>query len=132
MMKVYLIVRNGAQGILVEKNNRSLGMDEMDPFTEKIAKELKKRISSKYLLHQFIIFGSSARGDSRMGSDIDVWVCLPELNRDIEENLFDIAYDLELEYDCLIDLIAVSEQDLNGKIGQAPIRENILSEGIAL
>ena len=104
----------------------------MNPITRKIAEELRKRIESKYRLRQFRVFGSSARGDSKKGSDIDVWVCLSELNRDIEENLFDIAYDMELEYDCLIDLIAVSEQDLKGKIGKAPIQKNILSEGIAL
>ena len=104
----------------------------MNSTTREIAKELRKRIASKYLLRQFRVFGSSARGDSRKGSDIDVWVCLADLNREIEENLFDIAYDLELEYDCLIDLIAVSEKDLKGKIGKAPIHKNILSEGIAL
>jgi len=59
-------------------------------------------------------------------------VCLAKLNREIEEGLFDIAYDLELKYDCLIDLIAVSEQDLEGKIGIAPIQRSILSEGVAL
>ena len=104
----------------------------MNSTTRKIAEELRKRIASKYSLRQFRVFGSSARGDSRKGSDIDVWVCLAKLNREIEESLFDIAYDLELEYDCLIDLIAVSERDLKGKIGKAPIQKNILSEGIAL
>jgi len=105
---------------------------EMNPTTKKIAEELRKRIASKYLVHQFRVFGSAARGDSRKGSDIDVWVCLSELDREIEEDLFDIAYDIELEYDCLIDLIAVSEKDLKGQIGIAPIQKNILSEGIPL
>ena len=104
----------------------------MDPRTRKIAEELKRRIELKYRLRQFRLFGSAARGDARRESDIDVWVCLTELNRDIEEDLFDIAYDVELEYDCLIDLIAVSEQDLNGDIGRAPIQKSILSEGVAL
>jgi len=104
----------------------------MNQTTRKIAEELRKQIASKYSLRQFRVFGSAARGDSRKGSDIDVWVCLSELNREIEENLFDIAYDLELKYDCLIDLIAVSEKDLKGQIGIAPIQKNILSEGIAL
>jgi predicted nucleotidyltransferase len=105
---------------------------EMNPITKRIAEELRKRIASKYLVRQFRVFGSAARGDSRKESDIDVWVCLSELNREIEEDLFDIAYDIELEYDCLIDLIAVSEKDLKGQIGIAPIQKNILSEGIPL
>ena len=104
----------------------------MDPITRRISEELRNRIASKYSLLQFRVFGSSARCEAKKGSDIDVWVCLAELNREIEEDLFDIAYDLELEYDCLIDLIAVSEEDLKGKIGTAPIQKDILSDGIPL
>jgi predicted nucleotidyltransferase len=104
----------------------------MNPKRKEIAEQLKKRIASKYRIRQFLVFGSSARDEAAKESDIDVWVCLDELNRDIEENLFDIAYDIELEYDCLIDLIAVSESDLEGDIGKAPIRKNIMAEGVAL
>ena len=104
----------------------------MDRNTKKIVEELRERIADQYLIREMRVFGSSARGDTRKESDIDVWVCLAELNRKIEEGLFDIAYDVELKYDCLIDLIAVSEQDLDGKIGIAPIQRNILSEGVAI
>ena len=104
----------------------------MDPDRKKIVKELRERIADQYPIREIRVFGSSVRGDTRKESDIDVQVCLSELNREIEEMLFDIAYDVELKYDCLIDLIAVSEQDLNGRIGTAPIQKNILSEGIAI
>ena len=56
----------------------------MNPTTRKIVEELRKRIALKYSLQQFRVFGSSARGDSKKGSDIDVWVCLDKLNRSIE------------------------------------------------
>jgi len=104
----------------------------MDRDREKIVEELRERIADQYQIREIRVFGSSVRGDTRKESDIDVWVCLAELNREIEERLFDIAYDMELKYDCLIDLIAVSEQDLAGKIGIAPIQKNILSEGVAV
>jgi predicted nucleotidyltransferase len=104
----------------------------MDPKVLHIIEKLRSRISDKYTIRDLRVFGSSARGDSRIGSDIDVLVCLSELDRTIEEDLFDMAYDLELEYDCLIDLIAVSEWDLKGRIGLAPIYEKILSEGLAV
>ncbi len=101
----------------------------MDQDRKKIVEELRDRIADRYPIREIRIFESSAREDAREESDIDVWVCLAELNREIEEALFDIAYDMELKYNCLIDLIAVSEQDLKGKIGIAPIQKNILSEG---
>lgn len=104
----------------------------MDQKNHLIVEELRSRIAKKYTILDLRVFGSTARGDSRINSDIDVLVCLPEMNRTIEEDLFDIAYDLELECDCLIDLIAVSVQDLKGQMGSAPIYEKILSEGIAI
>lgn len=104
----------------------------MDDDRKKIVEELAKKIEEKYPIQEIRVFGSSARGENKKESDIDVWVCLVELNREIEEELYDIAYDVELKHDCLIDLIAVSEHDLNGKIGIAPIQRNILSEGIVI
>jgi uncharacterized protein len=104
----------------------------MEPWIVQIIEELRARIAERFLLRELRVFGSSARGDRRTGSDIDVLVCLAEMNRTIEEELFDIAYDLELKYDCLIDLIAVSEEDLIGTSPSAPIYETILTEGIAL
>ncbi len=97
-----------------------------------ILEVLRERITAKYTLVEMRLFGSTARGDSRIGSDIDVFVCLPEVNKVIEEELFDIAYDVELDHNCLIDIIVVSEDDLRGQSGSAPIFEKILSEGIAV
>jgi len=74
------------------------------------------------------LFGSSARGDSSKQSDIDILVRLPEISRQIEEELFDIAYDLELKYDCLIDVI-VLPKDATINI---PIYSNIEREGVPI
>jgi len=76
---------------------------------KKILKELKEKISEKYDINEMRLFGSSARGDRRADSDIDVFITLTKVNRQIEEDLFDIAYDLELKHDCLIDLIVFSD-----------------------
>ena len=75
------------------------------------------------------LLGSSARGDRREDSDIDVLTILPNVNRQIEENLFDMAYDLELKHDCLIDLIIFSEDIVNDHFSGLPIVQNVLKEG---
>ena len=54
-------------------------------------------------------------------------VRLPKVDRSIEEDLFNIAYDLELEYDCVIDVI-VLPQNFNNIM----IYQNIQKEGIAI
>ena len=57
----------------------------------KIVSELKGRISGKYSIKEMRIFGSFARGDRTPDSDIDVLVQLFHVNRQIEEELFDMA-----------------------------------------
>ena len=78
------------------------------------------------------LFGSTVKGERRKDSDIDVFVILPRIDRNIEENLFDIAYDLELEYDCLIDLIIFSEENLKQGVAKTPFYQSVLSEGLAV
>ena len=68
----------------------------MEQPIHEIVKELKEKISDRYKLHEIRIFGSTARGDRRLDSDIDVFVRLSHVTRQIEENLFDTAYELEL------------------------------------
>jgi len=101
----------------------------MDMLIQSIIMELKGKISDKYDVHEMRVFGSTARGDRREDSDIDVFVHMPKVNRQIEEDLFDMAYELELKYDCLIDLIVFSDEALKGRYGRTPIYEKVLSEG---
>ncbi len=97
-----------------------------------IVSELKKKISAKYLLHEIKVFGSSARGDRRTDSDIDVFIHLSHVDRQIEEDLFDIAYELELKHDCLIDLIVFDDSGLDGVFSTVPIYHKICAEGMAV
>lgn len=101
----------------------------MEELIYNIVKELKAKISDKYELHEIRIFGSSARGDRRLDSDIDVFVHISQVNRQIEENLFDIAYELELKFDCLIDLIVFSDEAVKGRYAETPLYYEIISEG---
>ncbi|MHB9031283.1 MAG: nucleotidyltransferase family protein [Candidatus Latescibacterota bacterium] len=95
---------------------------------ERVTKQFKQTVEKKYNIIEIKLFGSSARGDYSEASDIDIMVKLPKANRNIEEDLFNIAYDLELEYDCLIDVIVFSE-NMENKI---PLYQNIKKEGVAI
>lgn len=95
---------------------------------ELVSKQLKQRIAKKYTILEIKLFGSSVRGDFSKGSDIDIMVKLPNVTRRIEEDVFDISYDLELEHDCQIDIIVFSE-DIGKNI---PLYQNIKKEGIAI
>jgi len=93
-----------------------------------IVKQLRKKIESRYNIRDMKLFGSSARGDSSQDSDIDIMIKLPFVDRNIEEDLFNMAYDLELEHDCLIDIIVIPES-LKTSI---PLYQNIEKEGVAV
>ncbi len=93
-----------------------------------ITKQFRQIVEKKYNIIDMKLFGSSARGDYTKNSDIDILIKLPEVNRKIEEELFDIAYDLELEHDCLIDVIVIPE---NMKT-YIPLYQNIEKEGITI
>ncbi len=93
-----------------------------------ITKRFRQAVGDKYNIIEMRLFGSFARGDYSKSSDIDLMVRLPKVDRNIEEDLFNIAYDLELEYDCVIDVI-VLPQNFNNNI---MIYQNIQKEGIAI
>jgi len=93
-----------------------------------ITKQFRQTVENKYKIIEMKLFGSYARGDYSKTSDIDLMIRLPKVDRNIEEDLFNIAYDFELEYDCVIDVI-VLPQNFNNNI---MIYQNIQKEGIAI
>ena len=93
-----------------------------------IINQFKLAVEDKYNVITMKLFGSIARGDNTEISDIDIMVKLPIVNRKIEEDLYNIAYELELEYDCLIDVIVLPD-DIGNNI---PIYANIEKEGVLI
>jgi len=105
---------------------------DMDFPIQKIVTELKANISKKYNLKELRLFGSSARGDRTSESDIDVFACLAHVNRTIEEDLFDMAYELELKYGYTIDIFVFDTTINEGVNSYLPVYQNILKEGIVV
>src|SRR3990172_11064796 len=100
---------------------------ESAKYLTQILKELKQQITAKYPVIEMLVFGSKARGEDTPDSDIDVFVRLPAVTRTIEEDLFDMAHDLELKYDCLIDIIILSDSLLCTHAEYLPIYQRIVS-----
>jgi uncharacterized protein len=94
-----------------------------------ILHELKHMITEKYPIVEMRLFGSNARGEATQDSDIDVFLQLLRTDRTIEEDVYDMAYELELKYDCLIDVILLSDSMVKTYSEQLPIYHSILQEG---
>ena len=104
----------------------------MDKSIQQIVEELKSHISDKYKMTEMKVFGSTARDRRRPDSDIDIFILLPRVSRKIEEDLFDLAYELELKYDCLIDLVIFDEDSLKERFSFTPLYRKVISEGVSV
>ena len=97
--------------------------------------ELRRRLGQQYgdRLVQLVLFGSQARGDATVESDVDVLVVLrgdvPHPGLEIDA-MMDIIYDLTLRYEQTLSVLPVSEKDFRAR--QSPLLINIRREGVCL
>ena len=85
------------------------------PQLSEILARLKSELHRRYndRLVEIRLFGSQARGDATKESDIDLLVVLKgKVNTLKEQNYFlEFRYDLELEFQTLIQVLFISEQE---------------------
>jgi len=109
-----------------------IGLLKMDKQTRNILFDLKNKILSKYKLVEMRLFGSTARGDRHLNSDIDIFVRIINLDKKIEEDIFDLAYEVELKHNCLIDIFVFDDNKLQGNYLWTPVYQKILQEGVEI
>jgi predicted nucleotidyltransferase len=97
-----------------------------------IVREFKQAVAAKYPVSDMRLFGSNARGDATGESDIDIFLQIADLRTDIEQDVYNMAYELELKYDCVIDVILLSDATVRNHADYLPIYRNILREGVRL
>jgi len=106
------------------------------------------RAKEKGALHEFVskvkaslgrnllsirLFGSKARGDSTKGSDIDVVVIVTRLASDVKDQVFDIAFDVNLEFGVWISPRVVSARVFSTPLWRiTPFARSIKKDGIRL
>lgn len=83
-------------------------------------------------IREVILFGSHATGTAHEDSDYDVLIVL---NRDYDwrfrDQVINVVYDLELQYDILIDTFLISTHELRHTLrGSQPVFVNALKQGV--
>jgi predicted nucleotidyltransferase len=53
-----------------------------------IVHEFKQTVSAKYTVSDIRLFGSNARGDASEASDIDIYLQIANLTKDIEQDVY--------------------------------------------
>ncbi|MBI5746829.1 MAG: nucleotidyltransferase domain-containing protein, partial [Nitrospirae bacterium] len=79
---------------------------------KKALMELKKILEEVYGLLDFRIFGSKARGEDSLESDIDLMIELSEVSPKIESEIDKIIFSINLRYDCFISAVIFSKIEL--------------------
>lgn len=98
-----------------------------------VASEAKKILNDK--LNSVMLFGSYARGDYDMESDIDIMI-LANIRTD-EINLYtkkirEQIYRLEIEHDCVISLCVVPTDNYNRYKNVLPFYANVAKDGVQI
>ena len=86
-------------------------------------------------LSKLIVYGSYARGDYKENSDIDVMILTPLSKEEIEKienDIFNLAFDLELESGIVINLVLENETHYKYWLGALPFYNNVEREGIVI
>jgi uncharacterized protein len=104
---------------------------QIEKAIQALKKELINRFGSGVELR---IFGSVARGDYHEHSDVDILVVLPgPVGNAVEEQVFDMAYDTELEYGLVIGTIVYSKDFwCSDRAAAMPLYKNIQREGLSV
>lgn len=96
-----------------------------------IAQELKRKLSVVVELLDFSIFGSRARGTAGEGSDMDVFVKVQDLDKELKKRMQDIAWEVGFENSLVISLLIFTRQELeDSPLRSSPIVRAIEREGL--
>lgn len=97
------------------------------------AKELKKRLSEVVNLIDFKVFGSRARGEADEYSDMDIFIEVESLDKELKEKISNITWEIGFENLIVISpLIFTRDEIENSPLRASPIVKNIAEEGVAV
>src|SRR4030042_1380808 len=99
----------------------------------KIIYELKKLLENNLSLNirKIFLFGSQITGNAIDGSDYDVLILLEnDYDWKLEERIYDVSYEVMLEYDIVLDIKIISVKELDTLIAKQPFIQNALKSGV--
>lgn len=106
-------------------------MIETQQIILEFSRQVKKILGKK--LSKVILYGSYARGDYQKNSDIDIMILTTLSDQEIEKvetDIFDLAFDFELQYAVDISVIVKNEEHFNYWLGALPFYDNVKKEGV--
>jgi len=101
---------------------------------EELLRRVKEAVRELVPEAEIILYGSRARGTASTDSDWDFLILLPSpADSNLESQIRDRLYDLELEADAVLSSIILSRQEwISERYEVTPFRREIERDGIAV
>lgn len=99
----------------------------------RLVRELVQALREQHGASDIRLYGSAARDELDPGSDIDLFVVLPEVDWQREKQISDLCFHAELQCGRVISVICFSERELRDTpLRSSPLVHAVRREGVAL
>lgn len=96
-----------------------------------IARQLKERLAEVVQVLDFRVFGSRARGDADDYSDMDVFIEVDKIDKQLKKRIRHIVWELGFENSIYISPLIFTRSEVeDSPLKASPIIENINEEGV--
>ena len=103
----------------------------MDKNDYEIAREIKQRLAEIVPLLDFRVFGSRARGGADEFSDMDVFLEVETINRDLKKKIRDIVWEVGFKHSLYISPLIFTRYEIEeSPLRVSPLVHNIAEEGV--
>ena len=103
-----------------------------EPNALRLAREYRRRLS--VVLKRPVrvtLFGSQARGEAMSGSDIDLFVILPNLEKSTLDKALDIAWEIGFNAGAVLSIIPVTKSEI-ARLKASPFYQAVQRDGVAV
>jgi uncharacterized protein len=105
----------------------------MKPKDYEIANELKKKLSEVTQLIDFRVFGSRARGDEDEYSDMDVFIEIERLDKDMKKKINTVIWEVGFNNSIYISPLIYTRYEIEmSPLRASPIIESIYEDGVTV
>ena len=107
--------------------------DFLNENEKKAVETLKGKLKGRFDVRDIRLFGSKSRGKADSDSDVDIMIELAKRTPEIESEIDDIIFEINLRHDSFITTIVFGQNEVKyGPMKESPIYKVIQREGIPI